>query len=516
MKAVFVFLAVVLAVGVPVSSATYADGHDQIKALLNEVVGIITSEDNAQQAHIKDLEAQLAQLLKELVPIEAEFARATAAFKDAQQKLNIAEQNLATCIEEKAALAKVHADERRELDGINIKSAQLEGLAVTSSEAEDLEQALEMSVVLKSMSANTKTLEASLKARQLSASSVYSMLQEGRQSSEISSVKDMSVKIEAGLVREMNLKIAECANLKQIRDAAAAALEAARVALEKATAALEAHRAKIAAKKAVIADAKRIYGENQLLWAQEREGIAYVKTLLDALVADLQVNARVARHDVQFDKILELLDKLEADELADKKAAEKYAVDSKAAEDGACNDAAKKKVIWENQIKVSDGKDATFKTKTDVKVAKTEECKKLDNPDELSRLKKLIELGYQMTQVGAGSIDGNPTWEAAKKALMVFQSAVGKCWEEEKKAIDEMNVADQEAQEAQTLEDKRKKEYEDAQRACDEAKDQRAEADKKSADENADYEKNRKNYALIRAKIIEMKGYNGPQTLPSA
>lgn len=516
MKAVFVFLAVVLAVGVPVSSAMYAESHDQIKALLDEVVGNINTEDQSQQAHIKNLEEQLAQLLKELVPIEAEFARATAAFKDAQQKLNIAEQNLATCITEKAALAKIHAEERRELDGINTKSAQLEALSVTSSEAEDLEQALEMSIVLKSMSVNTKTLESSLKARQTSGSNVYAMLQEGRASAEISSVKTMSLNVESGLKREMNLKIAECANLKNIRDAAAAALAKAKAELDAATAALEAHRAKISAKKAVIAEAKSIYAENGLLWAQEKEGIAYVKTLLDALVADLQVNERVARHDVQFDKILELLDKLEAEELADKKAAEKEAADSKTAQDDACDDAAKKKVIWENQIKHSDGKDAVFKTKTDVKVTKTKECTELDNEDERSRLKKLIALGYQMTQVGEGSIDGHPTWEAAKKALLVFESAVGKCWEEEQKAIEEMEVADQEAQESQTLEDKRKREYEEAQRKCDEAKDKREEADKKSADENADYEKNKKNYALIRAKIIEMKGYNGPKELPSA
>lgn len=515
MKASFVFLAVVLAVSVPVSSALYADGHDQIKALLDEVVGVINSEDQAQQAHIKNLEAQLVQLEKELVPIEAEFARATAAFKDAQQKLNIAEVNLATCITEKAALAKIHAEERRELDGINAKSAQLEALSVTESEAEDLEQALEMSVVLKSMSANTKTLESSLKARQLSGSDVYSMLQEGRQSNEISSVKSMSVNVETGLKREMNLKIAECANLKNVRDAAVAALAKAKAELDAATAALEAHRAKIASKKAVIASAKSIYAENGLLWAQEKEGVAYVKTLLDALVADLQVNERVSRHDVQFDKILALLDNLEAEELADKKAAEKHAADSKSTEDGECSNADKKRAIWQTQVKHSEGKDAVFATKTQVKVSKTEECTKLDNEDERSRLKKLIALGFQMTEVGAGSVDGHPTWEAAKKALLVFESAVGKCWEEEQKAIDEMEIAEQEATESQTLEDKRKVESTEADRKCAEAKENRIDADKKSAEETADWTKNGKNYALIRAKIIEMKGYNGPKTLPS-
>jgi len=493
----------------------YADGHDQIKALLDEVVGVINSEDQAQQAHIKNLEAQLVQLEKELVPIEAEFARATAAFKDAQQKLNIAEVNLATCITEKAALAKVHAEERRELDGINAKSSQLESLAVTESEAEDLEQALEMSVVLKSMSANTKTLESSLKARQLSGSDVYSMLQEGRQSNEISSVKAMSVNVETGLKREMNLKIAECANLKNIRDAAVVALAKATAELEAATAALEAHRAKIASKKAVIASAKSIYAENGLLWAQEKEGVAYVKTLLDALVADLQVSERVSRHDVQFDKILALLNNLEAEELADKKAAEKHAADSKSTEDGECTSADKKRAVWQNQIKHSDGKDAVFSTKKSVKVSKTEECTKLDNEDERSRLKKLIALGFQMTEVGAGAVDGHPTWEAAKRALLVFESAVGKCWEEEQKAIDEMDIAEQEATESQTLEDKRKVESTDQDRKCAEAKEKRIDADQKSAEETADWTKNGKNYALIRAKIIEMKGYAGPKGLPS-
>jgi hypothetical protein len=512
MKAAFVFLVAVLAVGG--ASAMYADGHDQIKALLDTVVGNINAEDQGQQAHIKNLEAQLAQLKVQLVPIEARFAKATASFKDAQQKLNIAEENLATCITEKAALAKIHSEERRELDGINVKSAQLESLAVTTSEAEDLEQALEMSVVLKSMSGNTKTLESSLKARQ-SNSDVYSMLQEGRASSEISSVKSMSLNVESGLKREMNLKVAECANLKNIRDAAAVVLAKAKAELEAATAALEAHRALIASKEAVLASAKTIYASNTLLWAQEKEGVAFVKTLLDALVADLQVNARVGRHDVQFDKILSLLNDIEAEELADKKQAEKEASDAKSEEDDSCADAQKKKVIWSTQIKHSDGKDAVFKTKTTVKITKTEECTTLDNEDERSRLKKLIALGYQMTQVGDGAVNGHPTWEAAKKALLIFESAVGKCWEEEQKAIDEQDFAEQEAIESQDLEDKRKKEYTDAQTKCDEAKAERIEADKKSAEENSDYAKNGKNYAIIRAKIIEMKAYNGPAALPS-